>query len=188
LHKVTTHERAHLASTSIVVFVLTVTVVAASHRWGIVGAAVVAVMAPALAAAVTDARSGRIPNSFVFVAALPPLGVAGWTAASGLDLGPLAAILLGAVAFAAPVGVAHLVSPGSMGFGDVKLAAVLGAALGLIEPRLGLLALCLAAAVTAAVGLVRRRPSLPFGPGLVLGATMALVIAGLLGEEAQRWY
>ena len=61
------------------------------------------------------------------------------------------------------------------------------AALGLVEPRLGLLALCLAAAVTAAVGVARRRSTLPFGPGLVLGAVMALLIAGQLGEEALRW-
>lgn len=187
MHVVTTHEPAHLASTSTVVLVLAVTTAAAGQVWGGVGAALAAVLVATTAAAVVDARTGRIPDRLVAVAALPPTWVAGWAVLSGPDLEPLAAVASGAAVFAAPVLLTHLVSPSSIGFGDVKLAAVLGAALGLVEPRLGLVALCLAAAVTATVGLIRRRPSLPFGPGLVLGATMALVIAGQLGEEAHRW-
>ncbi len=39
----------------------------------------------------------------------------------------------------------HLVSPSSMGFGDVKAALVLGAAVGTVDWRLAVVALCLAA-------------------------------------------
>ena len=57
--------------------------------------------------------------------------------------------------------------------GQGMLVAILGAIGGL--------------AVTAAVGLVRRRSTLPFGPGLVLGATVVLVIAGQLGDGTLQW-
>jgi leader peptidase (prepilin peptidase)/N-methyltransferase len=81
----------------------------------------------------------------------------------------------------------HLASPSALGFGDVKLGAVLGAALGLIDPRLGLVALCVAAAVTSVVGLARHRESLPLGPGLVLGATIAPVTFGVLDAGVVTW-
>jgi leader peptidase (prepilin peptidase)/N-methyltransferase len=91
------------------------------------------------------------------------------------DTGDIGGVLLGAAAFAGPLLIVHAANPGAMGFGDVKLAAVLGAALGLVDWRACLLALCLASAVTACVAIVRRRSSMPFAPGLVGGAALALL-------------
>ena len=76
---------------------------------------------------------------------------------------------------ALPVLALHLVSPDSMGFGDVKAAVVLGAAVGTADPRLAAVALCLAAAGGAAVGLATRQRTIPFGPFLVVASLLVLL-------------
>ena len=95
--------------------------------------------------------------------------------------------------FAATVtlGVLHLVSPRSMGFGDVKLAFVLGLVLGWLgwsELVLGLLGGFLAGAVVG-VALIAlrhrgRKDHLPFGPFLAFGTLVVL----LWGDVILRWY
>ena len=74
-----------------------------------------------------------------------------------------------------------LISPRSLGMGDVRLAALLGAYLGFRSwplVYLGLLAGFLVAAVVAVVLLAARRATrttaLPFGPALILGALLVL--------------
>jgi leader peptidase (prepilin peptidase)/N-methyltransferase len=84
-------------------------------------------------------------------------------------------MLAGAAAMTAPLLVLHLISPRSMGFGDVKVALVLGAALGTVAWQLGLLALCAAAGLGATVGLARRSATIAFGPFLVAGVAVALI-------------
>ena len=81
----------------------------------------------------------------------------------------------GAAAMALPILALHLLSPASMGFGDVKAAALLGAAVGTVDWRLGAVALCLAALSGAAVGVLTRRRTIAFGPFLVLGAWLSLL-------------
>jgi leader peptidase (prepilin peptidase)/N-methyltransferase len=76
---------------------------------------------------------------------------------------------------ALPVLALHLVSPASMGFGDVKAAVVLGAAVGTVDARLAYVALCLAAAGGVAVGLATRRRTIPFGPFLVVASLLVLL-------------
>ena len=76
----------------------------------------------------------------------------------------------GRIAMAVPVLILHVVSPDSMGFGDVKAALVLGAAVGTIDWRLGAVALCLAALSGAVAGVLGRRRTIAFGPCLVFGA------------------
>jgi leader peptidase (prepilin peptidase)/N-methyltransferase len=95
--------------------------------------------------------------------------------ASTLTDPALGALAAGAAAMALPVLALHLVSPASMGFGDVKAAAVLGAAVGTVDWRLGAVALCLAAFSGAGVGLLTRRRTIAFGPFLVFGAWFALL-------------
>ena len=187
MHVVTTHDRTRLASVGVVALVVSVVGRLASEWWGTTGLMVAATTAVCALAALVDARSRRIPNLLVAVAAVPIFAVVMLAAVAGSGAQALAAVALGGLAFAGPVSIVHVLTPEAMGFGDVKLAAVLGAALGLVEPRLGLLALCVASAVTAVVGVAWRRSALPFGPGLVLGATVALLIAGQLGEGALRW-
>lgn len=136
------------------------------------------VVAIACFAAAADVRTGRIPNRIVSSAAVATVATMVAMATAESPTAAIAGSVLGVVAFAGPLLVVHLVSPCSIGFGDVKLAGVAGAALGLVDARLGLVALCIASGVTALVGLVRRRQQLPLGPGLVLGSASALLAHG----------
>ncbi len=136
-----------------------------------------------VSAALVDVAEHRLPNGLVAVAALPV--VVTLIAAGSGDLARSAAV--GAVMFAGPLLLTHLVSPAGMGFGDVKAGAVLGAALGLIDPQVALLALVLGLASAAAWGLARRARSVAFGPGLVTGALLALAIGRAAGVEAVTW-
>ena len=136
-----------------------------------------------VSAALVDVAEHRLPNGLVAVAALPVVVML--IAAGSGDLARSAAV--GAVMFAGPLLLTHLVSPAGMGFGDVKAGAVLGAALGLIDPQVALLALVLGLASAAAWGLARRARSVAFGPGLVTGALLALAIGRAAGVEAVTW-
>ena len=138
------------------------------------GAAAVALLVPA---AVVDIEQHRLPDVWVAVATAV-LVVA-------LATGPATEQPLdgrqmfgGALAMGLPVLAMHLLSPASMGFGDVKAAAVLGAAVGTVDWRLGAVALCLAALAGGVFGLSMRRRSIPFGPFLVFGAWFALLSNG----------
>jgi prepilin signal peptidase PulO-like enzyme (type II secretory pathway) len=72
------------------------------------------------------------------------------------------------------------IAPRGMGFGDVRLAAVLGLYLGFIDWRLAMIGLFIAcvAGVVLGVGVRILRSDgnkhFPFGPGLALGAVVAL--------------
>ncbi|MFI5054145.1 MAG: prepilin peptidase, partial [Acidimicrobiia bacterium] len=83
--------------------------------------------------------------------------------------------------------VLHLVSPRSMGFGDVKLSFTLGLALGWIgwgEVVLGLfLGFFYGAVIGIALIVTRiraRSEAVPFGPFLAAGALTAILIGGTL--------
>ena len=84
--------------------------------------------------------------------------------------------LLGALAMAAPLLCLHMAAPVAIGFGDVKLALVAGAAVGLVDPIAGLVALAIGSAGAATVGLARRLRTVAFGPGLLGGAIVALLL------------
>ncbi len=140
----------------------------------IAGASAIAVLVPA---AVVDVEQRRLPDAWVG-AGLILLVVA--VAVEGAIGQPIDAgnVVVGALAMALPLLMLHLVSPTSMGFGDVKAAVVLGAAVGTIDWRLGAVALCVAALTAAVTGLLTRRHTIPFGPFLVLGAGLALLAHG----------
>lgn len=83
-------------------------------------------------------------------------------------------------------GLMRLISPRSMAGGDVRLGALLGVALGPLGLAV-LLASVLAAAVLGVVAMVPMRRSgvmirrrLPYGPFLVLGALVAVVVGQVL--------
>lgn len=128
-------------------------------------------------AAWVDLQSRRIPDELVALALLPSVGSAAAALVTGGGATRMVTIVFGIGILALPLLLIHLVSPSAMGFGDLKLAVALGAAVGLVDPVLGLVALCVASALTAAVGVATRRGALPFGPGLVIGAATALVLA-----------
>ena len=100
------------------------------------------------------------------------------------------AIAAGAVAFVAFF-VLHLVSPRSMGFGDVRLSLILGAALGWLgwgEVFVGLFAGFVYGALVGIVLIVTRlrgrNQALPFGPFLAAGAMTGI----LVGASIVDWY
>lgn len=154
---------------------------ALSESWW-VEAGLVSVLLTATTAVLTDMAGGRIPDRVVLASIVPTVVVLGLQIGAGVGRAAGISIALGAVAFALPLLVVHLVAPAALGFGDVKLASALGAALGLVEWRYSVGALCLASGLTGFVALVRRRPTAPFAPGLVLGAALVLLLPILEGS------
>ena len=137
-------------------------------------------------AAAVDARERRVPDRLVVAAALPIAAVLAVSATGRPGSPSVAAVVAGAVLLAGPVFAVHLVAPTSMGFGDVKLAVVLGAAVGAVDWRWSMAALCVACALTVFVGMVRRAAVLPFAPGLVAGAVVAIAVATSVGMPTWR--
>ena len=137
-----------------------------------------------LALAVVDLACLRLPDPLVAaVAGAAALGLVPVALAGGTPERLLAALAGAAVSFGGYVLLALL--PGArLGFGDVKLAAALGLplgwlgwptlGLGLLLPHLlnGVVVLALLAA-----GRVRRDTPLPFGPALLAGAWLAVLLA-----------
>jgi len=132
----------------------------------------------ALAATVIDARTHRLPNRLV--GPLGALGLIGLTAASVTE--PwfrLPQLAIGAVAFAGPWLAVHLVSPASIGFGDVKFTAALGVYLAWFDPLAGLWACAFALLLAwphSVVHILRKTgATVPLGPYLLLGAVASVV-------------
>lgn len=138
-------------------------------------------LVPAAAAALVDRTDGRVPDALVALTA----AVAAAAVVAGIA--PVWAVLAGAAVTAAPLLAVHLVDPDRMGFGDVKLAAALGAVLAPLDVRAGFVALAVGSGVALATAAALRRRSVPFAPGLVAGASVALVALLALGWEAPRW-
>ena len=130
-------------------------------------------------AALVDRRWERLPDPLVAAAAALLVLVATLEARAGVVI-EVRDAALGVAVLAGPLLVLHLLSPESMGFGDVKAGVVLGAALGLVDWQVALAALAVSTAVTAMVGVARRARTVPFGPGLVAGASVSLVLAMVL--------
>ncbi|KWV34481.1 peptidase A24 [Micromonospora rifamycinica] len=142
------------------------------------------VAAVGLVLAVVDVTSLRLPDPLVGAAALGGgVALTGAAVAAGAP-GRLLLALVGAVLSGLLYVVLALLPRSRLGFGDVKLAAALGLPLGwlgwptlwlgLLLPHLlnGVLVLAL-----LATGRVRRDTALPFGPALLTGAWLAVLLA-----------
>ena len=149
------------------------------------------VAAGLVALSVIDLQHFLLPNRIVYPLAVATVGLLVIAAVGDGAWGALGRALLGAVAAMTALGVLHLVSPRSMGFGDVKLAFVLGLALGWLgwgELLLGLFCGFLAGALVGVALIVLghrgRKDHLPFGPFLAFGTVVVL----LWGDVVLRWY
>ncbi|WP_157007416.1 prepilin peptidase [Agromyces laixinhei] len=134
---------------------------------------------------IVDLAEQRLPNAVVF----PALGAvavllvpATWATGTWM---PLLWAVTGAAAMFAVFLVLALISPSSMGMGDVKLALVIGLLLGwfgLSAWLVGLLAAFVVGGLIAIVALVLKRVtlrgSIPFGPSMLAGALIAVLFVG----------
>jgi leader peptidase (prepilin peptidase)/N-methyltransferase len=144
-----------------------------------------------VALAVIDFETYLLPNRIVYPLTVVTLGL--------LALGSLAdddfdsftrGLLAGVIAFFIFF-VLHLVSPRSMGFGDVKLSFTLGLALGYLGWGEMVLGLFLGFFYGAVIGLILiatkvrgKSQAVPFGPFLAAGAITAI----LVGMPILDWY
>ena len=149
------------------------------------------VVAGLVALSVVDLTHFLLPNRIVYPLAVATLALLAVAALGDGAWGALGRAFLGGVVAMTALGALHLVSPRSMGFGDVKLAFVLGLALGWLgwgELLLGLFCGFLAGAVVGVALIVfrdrGRKDHLPFGPFLAFGTVVVL----LWGDVVLRWY
>ncbi|WP_210480639.1 A24 family peptidase [Naasia sp. SYSU D00948] len=144
---------------------------------------VLLLVAAGVVLSLVDLAEKRLPNRV--------LGVAAIVVGAGLlvavvvegDWGRLLPAALGAVALFAIYFVLALLSPRGLGMGDVKLSALLGLVLGWFgwdTWLIGLVAGFLAGAVVSLIALALRRVTrtslLPFGPSMLVGALLAIVL------------
>jgi prepilin signal peptidase PulO-like enzyme (type II secretory pathway) len=137
------------------------------------------VFVPAGVAAMIDVATGMLPDRWVLATAAGGLT---WTVLESGATGPLG-WSIAALLVAVPVTVVHAIVPAEMGFGDVKFAAALGGAAGVSVTSppdrvlLAMVLLAVASGAALAYGVVGRRHSVPFGPCLLLGGSVAMVAA-----------
>ncbi len=140
-----------------------------------------------VALALVDLDVKRLPNALTlpsYVAGVVLLGVAAY---AGDDTGALVRALLGMAALFTVYFALAFAYPAGMGFGDVKLAGVLGLYLGWLgwsSWTVGLLAgFFFGGAVGVALllaGRAGRKSAIPFGPFMLLGALLSVLVGGPL--------
>jgi leader peptidase (prepilin peptidase)/N-methyltransferase len=144
-----------------------------------------------VALAVIDFETYLLPNRIVYPLTVATLVLLAFgTLADGDFDAYLRGLLAGAIAFVIFLAL-HLVSPRSMGFGDVRLSFTLGLALGVLGWGEMVLGLFLGFAYGAVIGLVLlafrvrgKNQAIPFGPFLVAGTITAV----LVGSSIIDWY
>jgi leader peptidase (prepilin peptidase)/N-methyltransferase len=150
------------------------------------------VLAAALVAlSAIDLEHYILPNRIVYPLALAMIVLLTVASLGDDDFDALwRGLAAGLIAFAVFF-VLHMISPRSMGFGDVKLAFVLGLSLGWLGWGELLLGLFLGFVYGAIIGIVliaarlrKRNEALPFGPFLAAGALTAV----LVGDTVITWY
>ena len=135
-----------------------------------------------------DLACARLPHVLVLPAiAVSAVGFAAVAAVAG-SWSDLGRVLGGAVALFGVFGALHLLSARAVGQGDVTLAALLGGYLGWLGwPSViigGLLPWLVNAPVVIALLLTRRigrRSALPFGPAMLVGTWLTVLLAGWVG-------
>ncbi|MGW1062975.1 prepilin peptidase [Streptomyces aureus] len=133
--------------------------------------------------AVVDFRVQRLPDALTLPLAAAALALLGAAAALPEHAGEWTTALLGALALGGAYFVLFLVNPNGMGFGDVKLALGLGAMLGwygwsvvVLGTFAGFLFGGLYGMVLVIARRAGRKTSIPFGPFLIAGAYVGLLI------------
>ena len=144
-----------------------------------------------LVVSVIDLEYSIIPNRIVYPTIFLSLPLVAAAALVKGDFGRLGTAVAGAAIAFAVLFVLHLVSPASMGFGDVRLSFVLGLFLGWFGLGHVVTGLFLGFTLGAVVGVGLmvtgrrgRKDSVPFGPFLAGGAALAV----LFGRPLISWW
>lgn len=144
-----------------------------------------------VAVTVIDLELRIIPNRVVYPALVASVALLGIAAVADDDPARMGTALAGAGLAWAFLALLWVVSPASMGFGDVRLGLVLGLFLGwqsLLHVLFGVFfGFALAAVIGAGlmvVGRAGRRTQVPFGPFLAAGTALVLV----WGDGLSRWW
>jgi len=131
---------------------------------------------------VVDIAVKRLPNPFTLPSYLIGLVLLGGAAFLGGHPARLAHAVVGLAVLWTLYALQHLLAPGAIGWGDVKLAGVLGLYLGWLGASawwLGVLAAFVIGGVYATGVLLTRRGSrgseIPFGPFMLAGALVAIL-------------
>ena len=133
--------------------------------------------------AVIDLRVRRLPDPLTLPLAAAALTLLGLVSLVPEHAGSWTDALLGALVLGAGYWVLWRINPGGMGFGDVKLALGAGAVLGwygwdtvLLGTFAGFLLGALWGGALVLVGRAGRKTAIPFGPFLIAGAFLGLLI------------
>jgi leader peptidase (prepilin peptidase)/N-methyltransferase len=140
---------------------------------------------------VIDSQRQIIPNYIVYptiFASVPLLALAALIQGEWDRFGQA---MLGATLAWLALFLIHMISPGGMGFGDVRLAFVLGLFLGWISLShvvtglfLGVVIISVVGVVLAVLRLRSLQEHIAFGPFLAVGSTLAVYF----GESIIRWW
>jgi leader peptidase (prepilin peptidase)/N-methyltransferase len=152
------------------------------------------VLAAALVAlSVIDLRSFLLPNRIVYPLTVVSVALLGFAALAGGDGSTFVRALLGGTAAFAFFFILHVVSPRSMGFGDVKLSFTLGLFLGWLGWGYVFLGLFLGFLYGAVIGVAlialrlrTRKDHVPFGPFLAAGTMTAILVGQALLDAYRR--
>jgi leader peptidase (prepilin peptidase)/N-methyltransferase len=152
-------------------------VLAAAGQPGWAALAVLAGVAVGVVA--VDLRERRVPTPLVAIGAIAAVVVVTITSASDETWAPLVHGVAGAALAGAAFLVVHVVQPRSLGFGDVRLAALTGGltAYGTASVSAAALAAVLAAVVASIATVAGRARSAPFAPFLVAASAVALLVS-----------
>jgi leader peptidase (prepilin peptidase) / N-methyltransferase len=138
-----------------------------------------------VALAAIDISVQRLPDRLVLPALPALILLLAVAAAAGHQEGALIRALLGSLALAAGFLLLALARPGQLGGGDVKLASLVGLMLGwlgwpalLIGTAAGFMLSAVVSLVLLAARRVTLRDTVSFGPFLLCGTLLAIVITG----------
>ncbi|RZU66670.1 leader peptidase (prepilin peptidase)/N-methyltransferase [Microterricola gilva] len=143
--------------------------------------------AAAVVLGAVDVIEKRLPDAVVLPALVATTLLLAITAAVTGDWASLLGAVLGAAALFALYFLLALISPGGIGMGDVKLAALVGLVLGSVGWAAwlgGALAGFVVGGVVSLLALLMRRVSLrgslPFGPSMLAGAYLAILLSAVI--------
>jgi leader peptidase (prepilin peptidase)/N-methyltransferase len=169
-----------------VVMALTWTLLAARFGISAILPALLAFAFTLVTVSAVDLDERRIPNKVMLpMSILAAILLVGATLIEG-EPSLIVRMLVGGLAYAVPMFILGVVAPGSMGMGDVKLAAYLGAHLAWLSYSHIMVGAFLGFLIGAVLGLLLialrrkgRKDTLPFGPSMAIGAFLVLFVGSL---------